>query len=731
MTNKKTDKKSKTLPQSTDPFAAREASIYTHPIPSREFILSLLDEGGKPLSQKELAKSLDITGDQQEALRRRLRAMVRDGQLINRKGKFLSHGHPKLIIGTVSGHRDGFGFLIPDDGGDDLFLSTKTMRSLFHGDKISARISDIDNRGRLEGQIVEVLSRNSPEITGRFFFEGGVGFVHSSNTRITQEIIIPAEATLNVKPGQYVVVEITTLPTPRTQAIGRVKEILGDHMAPGMEIDIAIRANNIPFEWPPEVMHEAEKLTLNYNDGRKDLRSLDFVTIDGEDARDFDDAVFCEKTKEDGWRLCVAIADVSHYVKPGSPLDKEAEKRGTSVYFPERVIPMLPEQLSNHLCSLVPHEDRLVMVCDIELDAKGTVKDFVFYPAIIQSKARLTYTQVANYLEKKETDIATSILPMLDHLHAVYLLAEKNRKKRGAIELDITETQIIFGPEKKIDRIVPLVRNIAHRLIEECMLLANVSAAEYISQNKTPCLYRTHRNPESTKLIKLQESLTELGLQLGGNDEPTPKDYATLLASIQERPDAHLIQTLLLRSMSQAVYSPNNEGHFGLAFKKYTHFTSPIRRYPDIIVHRTIYHLLANKKPPTRDLDALGEHCSQTERRADEATRDAVSWLKCEYMLDKTGETFKGVITAVTSFGFFVELQDIYIEGLVHITQLKDDYYWFDPTRHQLKGEGSGKSFRMGDALNVLVARVDLDNRTIDFDLMQSKSKSKKKKKKK
>ncbi len=716
-----------------DPHAAREAAKYERPIPSRELILQVLKEQGQPLHAEELARLLGLTHpDELEALQRRLRAMTRDGQIVrNRREGYGPIDKLDLVRGRVIAHPDGFGFLVPDEGGDDLFLSPREMRRLFHGDRIVARIIGRDYRGRKEGAVVEILERNTHRVVGRFHSENGVQFVQPDNKRIPHDIQIPPGGEGSARDGQIVTAEIVEQPSDRNPPIGRVIEVLGDHLAPGMEIDVAIRAHDLPLEWPEAVEQEiaglGEKVPASAKRGRVDLRDTPLVTIDGVDSRDFDDAVYCE-AKPKGWRLLVAIADVSHYVRPGTALDREAESRGNSVYFPQRVIPMLPEILSNGLCSLNPGVDRLCMVAELYIDREGNIRRSRFFEGLMKSHARLTYDEVAAMLVDR--DPATreryrELLPQLEELHRLYKVLHKARDARGAIDFDTTETRIEFGPDRKIDRIVPVERNDAHRLIEECMIAANVAAARFLARHKLPTLYRVHEGPSSEKLAALREFLGELGLKLGGGDRPEAHHYARLLKSIKGRPDAHLIQTVMLRSLSQAVYTPNNQGHFGLALPQYLHFTSPIRRYPDLLVHRGIRHVLRNadrkRKQPfpysEADMDGMGAHCSMTERRADEATRDAVDWLKCEYMQDKVGEVYDGIIAGVTSFGIFVELQGIFIEGLVHVTALKNDYYHFDPSHHRLVGERSGRVYRLGDPIEVRVVRVDLDERKIDLAL--------------
>ncbi|GAB4290336.1 MAG: ribonuclease R [Thiohalomonadaceae bacterium] len=714
-----------------DPFQEREAQKYENPIPSREFIMQLLEDQGVPLDHEQIAQALALHDPVQlDALARRLRAMERDGQLMrNRRGGYGLVSKMDLIPGRVIGHPDGFGFLVPDDGSSDLFLSPREMQAVFHGDRVVARVSGLDRRGRREGAVVEVLERNTDRVVGRYRVEGGVGFVIADNKRIVHEILIPAEQAYGARAGQLVTVQILEQPTRYRQAIGRVIEILGDHMAPGMEIDVAIRAYQLPQEWSLLVEDEVAKLPPvvpeEAKQGRVDLRNIPLVTIDGDDSMDFDDAVYAEPRGK-GWRLIVAIADVSHYVQPGSPLDAEARVRGNSVYFPGRVIPMLPEQLSNGLCSLNPNVDRLCMVCDMEVSATGVLGNYKFYPAVMRSAARLTYTQVAAMLVDRDAALRAQygdLVEHLDHLYALFRVLLAQRERRGAIDFETTETRIVFGKDKKIESVVPVVRNDAHRLIEECMLLANVATADFLSKAKVPIVYRVHTAPSEEKLTNLREFLRELGLSLGGGERPEARHYSELLKQIAGRPDAHLIQTVLLRSMAQAVYSPDNLGHFGLAYEAYTHFTSPIRRYPDLLVHRAIRHVLSGKKPAAfryshDDMVRLGESCSMTERRADEATRDVVDWLKCEYMLDKVGAVYDGIITSVTGFGLFVELADIYVEGLVHVTGLQNDYYHFDPAHHRLVGERTRRIYRLGDRLRVRVVRVDLDERKIDFELV-------------
>ena len=716
-----------------DPHAKRESSKYDNPIPSREYILEQLEAAGQPLDRKAISGLLGLSDDNElEALRRRLRAMERDGQLMfTRKKEYALISKMDLLTGRIIGHADGFGFLVPEDGTDDLFMTAFQMRRLFHGDRAIVRIAGVDRKGRREGALVEVLERANPFIVGRLFIESGVGYVVADNKRISNDILVPQENVGKAHHGQIVSVEIVEQPTRHRQAVGKVAEVLGDHMAAGMEIDIAMRSHGIATNWSDAVESEIKDLKPEVPEkaknekGRVDIRDLPLVTIDGEDARDFDDAVYVE-SNDKGWRLLVAIADVSHYVELNTALDKEAHERGTSVYFPERVIPMLPEVLSNGLCSLNPEVDRLCMVCEMQLDKKGKVESYNFFEGVMRSHCRFTYTKVAEIVENKDSGLRKEykeFVSQLLEMHSLFNVLLKRRKRRGAIDFETTETRIMFGEDRKIDKIVPLIRNDAHKLIEEFMILANVSAAKFLLKNDMPALYRVHGSPKETKIEGLKEFLAEVGLTLGGGEKPDPGDYAELLAQIQERPDMHLIQTVLLRSLQQAVYTPDNKGHFGLAHDAYAHFTSPIRRYPDLLVHRAIRHVVRGSKAESyyysgNAMRALGEHCSQTERRADEATRDAVDWLKCEFMMDKVGEVFEGTITSVTGFGIFVELDNIYVEGLIHVTSLAQDYYHFDAAHHRLVGERTGQVFRLGDHVVVSVAKVNLEDKKIDFDLV-------------
>jgi len=735
-----------------DPEAEREAERYAAPIPSREYILQCLSASTGPLTYEELCQALELRdADGREALRRRLRAMVRDGQLIeNRSGGYGVLGKMNLIRGRVAGHPEGYGFVITGGGEPDIFLSSRQMRRVMSGDLVVVRIAGFDRRGRPEGSIVEVLEHGTRELVGRYFTESGIHFVRPDNPAISQDVLVAPEDTGGARAGQIVLVEITRQPSRYSQAAGRIARVLGEHLAPGMEIEVAIHNFGLPHVWAAEVGAQVKKLPAQVRptdcEGRFDLRELPLVTIDGEDARDFDDAVYCQRVRG-GWRLFVAIADVAHYVTIGSALDQESWQRGNSVYFPGHVVPMLPEALSNGLCSLNPEVDRLCLVCELRVDRQGEIQGFEFYEAVMHSRARLTYTQVAAMMaQRDQPDSAVrgqfkNLVAHIDDLQDLYGALRAARERRGAIDFETGETRILFDAERKIERIVPSERTDAHRLIEECMLAANVCAARLLERGKLPVLYRVHEGAPPEKLANLREFLGELGLGLPGGDEPTPEDFQSVLREIVGRPDAAIIQSVMLRAMSQARYQPDNLGHFGLNYPAYTHFTSPIRRYPDLLVHRAIRALLRGngrhrhlrRHPEARRgelrqcypydsgaMDAAGIQCSLTERRADEATRSVVHWLKCEYLLEHVGARFVGVVVGVTSFGLFVELEELYVEGLVHITNLPKDYYHHEPAHHRLVGERTRRAFRLGDRLQVQVARVDLDERKVDFELIDA-----------
>ncbi|HSN22476.1 MAG TPA: ribonuclease R [Usitatibacter sp.] len=703
----------------------KQPKSYPTEIPSREAVLAFLAEAGVPVPQEDLLERLKVRGAaEREGIERRLAAMERDGEILrNRRGALILPDKAGLIKGKVIGHPDGFGFLRPEDGREDLFLEPRQMHKVLHGDVVRARVTGVDRRGRLEAGIVEVLERANQKVVGRLFIEHGVAFVVAENKRISQDILIMPESLGGAREGQVVVAELVEQPTRNAEPIGRVAEVLGNYADPGMEIEIALRKHDLPHEWPRAALEHARKLpkAVAAKDlkGRRDLRELAFVTIDGETAKDFDDAVYCEK-KGRAFRLWVAIADVGHYVRPGDPLDLEAYGRGNSVYFPRRVIPMLPEELSNELCSLRPDVDRLVMVCEMEVSSSGVVRSYDFYPGVIHSHARLTYTRVAAAIEGREPEppVPEAAMPNIESLYAVYTALLGARRKRGAIDFETVETQMIFDENGKIERIVPVVRNDAHRLIEECMLAANVSASDFLEKNAQPTLYRVHEGPTAEKLEALRAMLKDFALTLGGGEEPQAKDYAELLERIKGRPYGAMLQTVMLRSLSQAVYSPENVGHFGLAYDAYAHFTSPIRRYPDLLVHRAIKAVLQRERYDAGNLVQLGAHCSETERRADDATRDVEAWLKSYYMQDHVGAEFDGTVSGVTSFGIFVTLDDVYVDGLVHISDLGQDYFQFDAARHMLRGDRSGVRYQLGGRVRVKVVRVDIEQSKIDFTLV-------------
>ena len=715
-----------TAPRTADRPRKGESAQHGEAKPTCDAILRELTDAGIPLAPAEIASRLSIGRRQQHLFDACVSTLERDGEiLVNRKGELCIVAKLDLIRGTVQGHPDGYGFLVPEGGGDDLFLSPREMHKVLHGDRVTAKRIGFDRRGRPEGEIVDVLERANREIVGRIHEERGIWFVEAENRRINQDLLLGADDRGGAQPGQVVVVEIVEQPSAHGEAVVRVKEVLGSATDPGIEIEIALRKHDLPFEWNPAAKRQALRLPAEVRPAdrksRTDLTSLPLVTIDGETAKDFDDAVYCEPDGR-GFRLIVAIADVAHYVRDDDALDREARERGTSVYFPRRVIPMLPEALSNELCSLKPDVERLCMACDMRIDARGTIASYAFYPAVMHSRARLTYTQVYTWLKDAGAAKGTpgeTLLPHLAQLYTLYKVLLAARERRGAIDFDTAELALQFDQYGKIAQIVPAPRNDAHRLIEECMLAANVCAAGFLAQNEQPALYRVHEGPPPDKLAVLREFLASSALTLTGGDKPTAMDYAALIDRIRERPDFALLQTVLLRSLSRAEYSPDNVGHFGLAYDAYAHFTSPIRRYPDLLVQRAIKAVLAKKRyaPKEATWAELGVHCSMTERRADDASRDVLQWLKCHYMQEKVGETFPGTISGVASFGIFVTLDGLDIDGLVHVTELPRDYFHFDAVRHALIGERSGRTFQLAGRVMVKVARVDLERAKIDFTL--------------
>ena len=723
-----------------DPHAEREAQRYEHPIPSREVILKYLAERGELLAVEALALGLGLTHERDtEALTKRLGAMLRDGQLLqNRRGGYGAAARLDLIPGTIIANAEGFGFLRPDAGGDDVYISPAEMRKVLHGDRVLLSIVGVDRRGRKQGAIVEVLERRVSRLVGRVVMENGVVLVAPDDRRMHQDVLVPPGKERGARSGQIVVVEITQPPTAQHGPIGEVVSVLGERLTPSIIVEMAIAGHGLPHEWPDAALREAaqvepqiglDKIGREEIAGRVDLRKLPLVTIDGEDARDFDDAVFAEPV-QGGFRLIVAIADVSHYVRPGTALDDEAVKRSTSVYFPGFVVPMLPETLSNGICSLNPKVERLCMVCDMRVGYEGDVSHTKFYPAVMRSHARLTYTRVWQALGEKNADARgelADVLPQLENLHQLYQILAKARQRRGAIDFDSREVKFRLASSGEVEQLGAEPRNDAHKLIEECMIAANVEAARFLDKRKIPALYRVHAPPPESKYEDLQEFLLEFGLRMPPHADVKPADFSALLKKIRDRADAGLIQSVLLRSQSLAVYSPQNSGHFGLALDAYAHFTSPIRRYPDLLVHRAIRYALTKGNPSdytysVSEMARLATHCSHNERRADEAERDVDERYKCAWMEKHVGSEFEGIVSGVTSFGLFVELIESQVSGLVHITQLPNDYYHFDPVRHLLSGERRGLQFRLGDAVRVQVLRASMEDRKIDFRLAQDRS---------
>ena len=729
-----------------DPFAKREAKKYDHPIASRAHILDRLKETAEPVAFTRLVKMLlhDNSRDR-EALRRRLGAMVRDGQLIvDRRRVYALASRLELLTGRVSAHPDGYGFLLQEGTHEDVFLTRRQMRQVFHGDLVKVRVRGQDRRGRSEGEIIEVIERNTKQLVGRYFEESGVAQLEPLNRRINHEVLLKSE--VSYQEGQILVVQIIEQPSTYGVVTASVAEVLGDHLTPGIEVEVALRGNDVPTDWPAEVKEAVRQMPSAVSKADKrnrfDLTEIPFVTIDGEDAKDFDDAVFCESNANGGWRLYVAIADVSHYVHLDTALDKAALQRSTSVYFPQYVVPMLPEKLSNGLCSLKPRVERLVMVCEMTISARGKITGYEFYEGYIFSHARLTYTRVAEILqgEASKDRALAELIPHLFELSNLYQALAKTRQARGAMEFDTKELNFHFSADGRVTSIVPRTRNDAHRIIEECMLCANVCAARFIEQHKLPGLFRVHEPPKPEKVAGLSSFLAAFGVQLQADNTSeaniTAPDYQRAVDQLRQKENGHILQISLLRSMNQAVYQADNKGHFGLGYAAYTHFTSPIRRYPDLLTHRLIKSVIHSArtskyvarlgKPVKKtfypysleQIIGLGEHTSFAERRAESAVYEVLEWIKCDFVSARVGDHFDGVITSVTRFGFFVELTDIFVEGLVHVSSLTNDYFRYDEPSQTLVSEKSRSAFGVGDSVQVQLTRVDVDERKVDLELV-------------
>ncbi len=690
--------------------------------------LGVLRHSGRPLRLDEITAALGPASAVEAPAQ--LEELVRRGEVVlNRRGQYcLREQLPGLVVGTVQAQRNGDGQLLPDDASAPIHLAAQEMREVMHGDRVAVRIEGTRFRGKPQGTIVEVLERRTHEVVGRLHVDSGLAYLVADNPRVTHRVLVPPAELGGAGPGQVVIVEITRPPSRSAQPVGRVSRVLGEHGAPGMETDIAIHSHGLPFEFPDDVLAEAATFGARIPEaavaGREDLRGIALVTIDGEDARDYDDAVFCERTRG-GWRLVVAIADVGHYVRPDSALDAAARERGTSVYFPNRVLPMLPEALSNGLCSLVPDEDRLCVCCELRVSDAGKITRSRFFEGVMRSAARLTYGEVGEFLARPEgrhSPRLESVRERLLALQGVYRSFTRERSGRGALELDTPELKLKFDAQGRVAALVEQPRNDAHRLIEECMIAANIAAARFLDRHKVPTLYRVHGLPEIDRLETLRQFLREFGLWLPPAEEVKPEHLRDLLRKIGDRPDAVLISTAVIRSMPQAVYQPGNIGHFGLALEHYAHFTSPIRRYPDLVVHRGIRQVLAGGDPQALvdwhgPFPVLGQDCSFRERRADEATRGAIAWLKCYYMQERVGEEYTGLVSGVVDFGLFVQLEGLQVDGLVHVTALGQDYFTRDRSGYRLVGRSSGKIFKLGDRLRVRVSNVSLDDRRVDFEL--------------
>jgi ribonuclease R len=692
-------------------------------------VLQVLRRAGRPMRLEEITAELGPSAGADAAAR--LATLVKHGEVVlNRRGQYcLREQLPGLAVGTVQAQRNGDGLLLPDDASAPIHLPAQQMREVMHGDRVAVRVEGPSFRGKPQGAIVEVLERRTREVVGRLHVDSGVAYLTPDNPRFTHRVLVPQSQLGGAESGQIVIVELTQQPSRTAQPVGRVSRLLGEHGAPGMETDIAIHSHGLPYEFPPAVLDEAAAYGARIPEaaiaGREDLRDTALVTIDGEDARDYDDAVYCERTRGGGWRLIVAIADVGHYVKPGSALDAEARERGTSVYFPNRVIPMLPEALSNGLCSLVPDQDRLCLCCELRVSDDGRITRSRFFEGVMRSAARLTYREVGEFLERSGATHAPRLEALRERLlalHGIYRSFTRERSGRGALELDTPELKLKFDTDGRVAALVEQPRNDAHRLIEECMIAANIAAARFLDRHHVPTLYRVHGLPEVERLETLRQFLREFGLWLPPAEEVKPEHLRDLLQKIGDRPDALLISTAVVRSMPQAVYQPGNIGHFGLALEHYAHFTSPIRRYPDLVVHRGIRQVL--QQGDVQELTAwhgpfpvLGQDCSFRERRADEATRGAIAWLKCFYMQERIGEEYDGLVSGVVDFGLFVQLVGLQVDGLLHVSALGQDYFTRDRSGFRIVGRNSGKVYKLGDRLRVRVANVSLDDRRVDFEL--------------
>lgn len=736
----------------SDPYAASEASRYEHPVASRKWLMELLEEAGRPLDYDELVWMTETIDENRDALFARLKAMTRDGQIItDRVGRYVLVDRAGLLSGRVVAHRDGFGFFEPDEDGESLYLHDRQMKKVYHGDRVlvAAMPPSRNSRNKREARIVEVIERKTTRLIGRLREQAGVRFVTPEDDRYLHEILIPEDGIHGAQFGQFVVVELDSFPESNRQPVGHVVDIVGSASDPGIEVQVAIRAHDLPHTFSEAALAAAQSfgdsIPTQAVEGRLDLRDLPFVTIDGADAKDFDDAVCALPRGKSGWTLWVAIADVAHYVTPDSALDQEALERATSVYFPSEVIPMLPETLSNGLCSLNPHVDRLALAVSLEIAGTGRVTKYRFHEVVFQSKQRLTYEQVQTALDEvgaSDLDHAGLIRELTQHrqfedptvgenigqLFSLYRMLRAAREDRGALDFDSVEPKFEFDERGKISGVAPRARLETHKLIEECMLAANVAAARCLKKFKLPTLYRIHEGPSDERLAALRQFLGSMGLGLGGGETPEPADYQALLEQAHQRPDFSLIQAMILRSMQQAKYAPDPDiGHFGLSYDHYTHFTSPIRRYPDLTVHRLLKRiiqtgaqdeaarLVRDGLPDMQRMVQLGEHCSMAERRADEASRDVGQWLKCQFMREKLGEEYQGTVTGVAGFGLFILLDALFVEGMVHVTQLPPDYWVFNEGQHTLTGERTHQVYRLADSVRVQVARVDLEARRIDF----------------
>jgi ribonuclease R len=707
---------------------------------SRDHVLALMrDRVHHPAAMRELLQVLRVPKDEHHSFKRHVKSLVSSGDLIQIRGN--RFGLPEkmdLYVGRLQAHPAGYGFVTPerplDSGGGDIYIGNTHLNDAMHGDRVVVRIERVKEGGRAEGRIIRILERANEWIVGRYDRDAdGMGYVVPFDRRVLMDIVVPPGQEGGASPGEMVTLELTRWPTSTRGAIGRVADVLGAIDAPGVDTEIIIRKHGIPDAHSPDAIAEALKLGASVAEkdirGRTDFRHLVTVTIDGEHARDFDDAITIEKLANGHFWLGVHIADVSHYVHEGSALDREAYDRGTSVYFPERAVHMFPSELSTGLCSLNPRVDRLVQSCFMEIDRQGKVLRREFHDGVINSNERMTYTAVNGILTDRDPALIVQyqpLVPMFEQMRELFQILNDARRRRGSIDFDLTEAEVIVDEGGAVEAIIALQRNVAHRIIEEFMLLANETVATYLEEQEAPALYRIHEEPDILKVAKFEDFISGFGYSLAAPPSGlTPRHFQKLVERVHGKPEEKPIAMLMLRTMQKARYAPENRGHFGLAAPSYTHFTSPIRRYPDLVVHRALRaarHKLLDEEQKDdlrEDLPEIARHTSEMERRADEAERELLQWKKVKFMADKVGDEFEGFVTGVAAFGLFVELIEHFVEGMVHVSTMADDYYRFIEGAHMLRGENTQKVYRLGDKVKVQVIRVNMEMRQVDLGLVE------------